>query len=263
MSRIEINKNKIKAEYESEKMIHQRFFNSDQEERKRLYLELYNNHFSKFPKAFQSFEDADKEIGVISRFLNKNKLMLEIGTGDGHFAKEVYKHVEKLTTLDVAEKSNQALEEIPEIKQLQFNGLEADLPADHFDIAYSNQIFEHLHPDDAGAHLKIARKALKPGGKYIIITPHRYCGPHDLSRHFDREARGLHLREYTYQEIYKIAKNNNFSKCEIYIQRNRYSLRVCRQMIFCFEKFLNILPYRIRKVLSRALLPSIMVVLKK
>jgi hypothetical protein len=62
-------------------------------------------------------------------------------------------------------------------------------------------LMEHLHPDDAMEQLRSIADALRPGGRYICITPNRLTGPHDISAGFDDEARGFHLREYTYREL--------------------------------------------------------------
>src|SRR6185437_5529779 len=64
------------------------------------------------------------------------------------------------------------------------------------DIVYSNQLMEHLHPDDARDQLVEIRRILKPGGKYICITPNCAHGPHDVSKYFDEVATGFHIREY-------------------------------------------------------------------
>jgi len=39
------------------------------------------------------------------------------------------------------------------------------------DVAYSNQLMEHLHPDDALEQVHNVLDVLKPGGVYICITP--------------------------------------------------------------------------------------------
>ena len=70
---------------------------------------------------------------------------------------------------------------------------------------------EHLHPDDAIVQLTNIKNALTNGGKYICITPNRINGPHDISRYFDKEASGFHLKEYTFTDLNKIFKNIGFS----------------------------------------------------
>ena len=75
------------------------------------------------------------------------------------------------------------------------DGLTVAVPEGSIDVAYSNQLMEHLHPDDAVEQLHNVYRALKPGGAYICITPNALWGPHDVSRRFDREPTGFHLKE--------------------------------------------------------------------
>ncbi|GBE64659.1 hypothetical protein MFM001_11210 [Mycobacterium sp. MFM001] len=82
-----------------------------------------------------------------------------------------------------------------------------------YDVAISDQVLEHLHPDDLEAHLRGALRILKPGGRYIFRTPHRFSGPHDVSRVFncDRPL-GMHLKEYTHREILTALRRAGFTR---------------------------------------------------
>jgi len=75
-------------------------------------------------------------------------------------------------------------------------------PMGRYDVVVSNQVVEHLHPDDLLDHFKGVFSILAHGGRYILSTPHASSGPCDISRVF-REDRtlGMHLKEYTYGEI--------------------------------------------------------------
>lgn len=80
-----------------------------------------------------------------------------------------------------------------------------------YDCVISDQVVEHIHPDDIQTHFHHAYRILKQGGCYIFATPHRYFGPADISRIFDSEiAQGMHLREYTFCELYKIMRKAGF-----------------------------------------------------
>lgn len=71
-----------------------------------------------------------------------------------------------------------------------------------FDVVISDQVIEHLHPDDLSTHLRSAAVLLKPGGRLIFATPHAFTGPHDLSRVFELDApAGMHLCEYTNAQL--------------------------------------------------------------
>lgn len=82
-----------------------------------------------------------------------------------------------------------------------------------FDAVISDQVIEHLHPDDALDHFASARRLLKPGGRYIFRTPHRLSGPHDVSAIFGYTAPvGMHLREYTNRELSAVARQAGFKR---------------------------------------------------
>ncbi|OOK80019.1 methyltransferase domain protein [Mycobacterium kansasii] len=89
--------------------------------------------------------------------------------------------------------------------------LDAFEPPETYDIVVSDQVIEHIHPDDLDSHLRSVRTILKGGGKYIFNTPHRYTGPHDVSRVFKcGEAAGMHLKEYTCRELVDAAQRAGY-----------------------------------------------------
>ena len=88
------------------------------------------------------------------------------------------------------------------------------IPAADVDVIYSNQLMEHLHPEDAAEQLDNIFRALRPGGTYVCITPNRVNGPHDVSKHFDRIASGFHLHEYTYRELARLLRAAGFTRLE-------------------------------------------------
>jgi hypothetical protein len=82
-------------------------------------------------------------------------------------------------------------------------------------VVYSNDVFEHLHPDDLAAHLADAYRILVPRGPYVGITPNRRFGPHDVSKHFlpqGAEPEGLHLREYTTVELARAFRDAGYER---------------------------------------------------
>ncbi|WP_373199758.1 class I SAM-dependent methyltransferase [Mycobacterium marinum] len=85
-------------------------------------------------------------------------------------------------------------------------------PAQTYDVVVSDQVIEHLHPDDLQTHLRSVHRILKTGGRYIFNTPSKYTGPHDVSRVFKRAApEGMHLKEYDCREIVEVTKRAGFS----------------------------------------------------
>ena len=81
-----------------------------------------------------------------------------------------------------------------------------------YDVVVSDQVIEHLHPEDLDAHFQGVYNILVEGGRYIFRTPHRYTGPHDMTRFFNYDtSQCFHLKEYTYQELTDMLRNTGFS----------------------------------------------------
>lgn len=84
-------------------------------------------------------------------------------------------------------------------------------PQNSYDVVLSNQLIEHLHPDDVLEHFKGVLSILSKGGRYIFVTPHKYVGPSDISRVFNCDKpMGMHLKEYTYAELKELLTRAGF-----------------------------------------------------
>jgi SAM-dependent methyltransferase len=82
--------------------------------------------------------------------------------------------------------------------------LEQFEPTDYYDVVLSNQVIEHFHPEDLSKHFQSTYKILNKNGRYIFNTPHCHTGPHDVSFVFNYDdSSGMHLKEYTYNELIK------------------------------------------------------------
>jgi SAM-dependent methyltransferase len=86
-------------------------------------------------------------------------------------------------------------------------------PKDAYDVVISSSFVEHLHPDDLVDHFRGVLSILCPRGRYIFATPHVAYGPSDISRVFKCDSpKGMHLREYTYEEIERSLRTAGFAR---------------------------------------------------
>ena len=122
--------------------------------------------------------------------------------------------VRQVYGLDVSETITQRVSLPSNFKLILSDGTSVPLPPESVDVAYSNQLMEHLHPDDALEQLEGIWCALRPGGVYICITPNGLSGPHDISAHFDSVATGFHLKEYTVAELSQLFRKVGFRKVQ-------------------------------------------------
>ena len=142
------------------------------------------------------------------------KNIYEIGSGKGelisYLASMGYKCVGTEVTRErgnkhVSEYSNLSWEITDGIHLARF------VESCKYDVVISNQVIEHLHPDDLVDHFKGVQSILVEGGKYIFTTPHKSVGPSDVSLVFKCEKpMGMHLKEYDYGEIKKSLEDAGF-----------------------------------------------------
>ena len=194
--------------YEIERELADRLRRAAPAERKALYSRVYDELFSRVPDhpqntwknepALQAARTA-RQARFLDRFLTADSVYLEVGPGDCHLALTIAQRVSRVYAVDVSELIAQNGELPANFKLIISDGVSIDVPPGTVRVAYSNQLMEHLHPDDALEQLGEIYRALGPGGVYVCITPHRFSGPHDISRFFDAEARGFHLKEYSYR----------------------------------------------------------------
>ena len=136
---------------------------------------------------------------------------------------------------------------------LLLKGMTIPLPAESVDVVYSNQLLEHLHPDDATEHLREVHAALRRGGVFVCVTPNRVAGPWDISLYFDENATGFHLKEYTLGELVAMLKQIGFREVRCHVGAGGWYIRSPRLPVLLLERCLALLPFSWRFPLARSL----------
>ena len=85
------------------------------------------------------------------------------------------------------------------------------------------------------------------------ITPNRLNGPHDDSSHFDREATGFHVKEYTVTELARLFRAAGFAKARANAQARGRAAPVPGPLLAGIEGAINTLPFGARRQLADAL----------
>ncbi len=221
----------IREHYEIEKELAARLRSANTEERRGLYPIVYRELIRRVPHHPNLAHRRDtnrqgppksEEAGLIKRFVRPQDTYLELGPGDGSLAIQVAAHARRVIVVDVSDESVRTFQTPDNFELVLTDGAAIPVPDASIDVAFSNQVMEHLHPEDALAQLREIHRILVPGGIYLCITPNRLFGPHDISRYFDNVATGLHLREYTNTEVAKIFGSMGFRKCRRFISRGAY-----------------------------------------
>jgi len=210
---------RLRAHYEVERELADRLRASAPADRRALYSRVYDELFARVPdhpqlrrKASSALSEAavSAQYRLLERYVRPGFTYLEVGAGDCALALRACRDAASVIAADVSDAITQGLKAPDNFRLVLFDGVDLPLPEGSVDVAYSNQVVEHLHPDDALAQLRSIHRALKPGGVYLCVTPNRVNGPHDVSRFFDRVATGFHLKEYTYADLDDLMRRAGF-----------------------------------------------------
>jgi SAM-dependent methyltransferase len=250
----------VRQHYEVEKELADRLRHASRDERRTLYGAVYDELYQRVPHHPQLTRKSSPELTraalrpqlrILERYLRPDSVLLEVGPGDCSLSLAVAPGVRQVYGLDVSQKITEQLSLPSNFTLILSDGSSVPVPPGSVDVAYSNQLMEHLHPDDAREQLEGICRALRPGGVYICITPNRLNGPHDVSQHFDTEATGFHLKEYTVGELTQLFRKAGFRKVQALIGRRGTFVPVPAGPVIGCEKSLEILPWGPRQLLSR------------
>ncbi len=248
----------IEHHYRIEKALAERLRRADRAVRGPLYGQVYDELLREVPHHPYLTRRADTDakrlvaaelLPFLSRFLEPQTVFLEIGAGDCSLSREVAQRVRLCYALDVS--SEILARDEPKVRAVLSDGCSVPVPAGSITVAYSNQVMEHIHPDDAIAQLDNIYRALAPGGRYVCVTPSRLNGPHDVSRYFDDVATGLHLKEYTFGELAALFRRAGFRRVAPYVRLGRRYLRAPLPLLVLRERALELLPVRLRRRTGR------------
>jgi SAM-dependent methyltransferase len=260
----------IRHHYLAEKELATQLRLSGPAERGALYLTVYEELFRRVPSHPILFRKVSQELRekavhwqlqFLRRFLRPSYSFLEIGPGDCALALAVAKVVSKVLAIDVSAKLIESINPPDNFELRLSDGSSVDVPDNTVDVAYSNQLMEHLHPDDALRQVREVYRALKPGGAYVCVTPNRLGGPYDISRYFDTVATGLHLKEYTVTEASDLFRSVGFARIRAYIGARGLYLNPPLSVLRAFEALLESLPHRFRQKVCDSMLlrPAMMI----
>jgi SAM-dependent methyltransferase len=246
----------ITEHYLLERELAGRLASSGKGDRQRLYGELYTELFDSLPHHPQHTRRAadaryvEKQMALLKRMVAPDSAFVEIGAGDGRLsmAMAMAGNVRRALAVDVTP-AVMGEERAPDnFRFVLTEGVALDIDTASVDFVYSNQLMEHLHPDDAKAQLAEIHRVLRPGGQYLCITPNALTGPHDVSRYFDEVARGFHLKEYTYRELGSLFVATGFRGLSACVTKGgRYAGRMPLSAALAMERAFSTLPGGLRR----------------
>jgi ubiquinone/menaquinone biosynthesis C-methylase UbiE len=214
------------AHYEVEIVLAEKLRRSSRETRNRTYREVYRDLFNKLsdhPRHTRAHDarrtDVAKLLRIVGRFIARSDRVLEIGAGDAALSRNICSRARSVVAVDVDDALAGTKSMPQNFRYLLSDGVSLPLPDASISLAISNQLLEHIHPDDTLAHLREVNRILAADGRYLIMTPSAVCGPHDVSRYFDRRARGMHLKEFDAETIRNCLRAAGFKRLVFYAAR--------------------------------------------
>jgi SAM-dependent methyltransferase len=204
------------------------------DERRRLNHEVYTKVFQLYGAKFEIPVTAtsgpkDFVVDLLAPLL-ANRSILDVGCGAGHFLLGVSRLLEhgELLGLDVFAEPLELADRNLRFQRSDIVRFDLD---SRFDVAISDNVYEHIAPSDLDDHLASIHRALKPGGRQIIFTPHKAFGPFDVTRIVDDSycgwtpARGTHLNETTFSEVADRLNRAGFAELQVIPPRVRAGIR--------------------------------------
>ena len=252
---------RIRAHYEVERRLAQRLRAAGKQQRRALYTELYDELYRELPDHPQltgivspAWRDAQiaKLVARLAPLLGPDETFLEIGPGDCALSFALAPRCRFVHAVDVSAGAVDTMKQPANFALHISDGTTIPLPDDSIDLAFSDQLMEHLHPDDARDQLREIRRVLVPGGTYLCLTPNRLSGPHDVSRFFSDVAEGFHIREYTARELAALMRETGFRRVEGAVPLRGRLVAAPLSPFVALESVLGFLPASARRTLGRS-----------
>lgn len=199
---------------------------SSPERRMELYKKMYDEAFGFLEKHFglQAFGlgyDEGMLAANISVFAGRD--VLDYGCGFGQSTAYLSPHARRVIGLDAStvciDLAKKAYGHLANVEFMVHQSSVLPLADESLDAVYSNDLFEHMHPDDGVRHLMEIHRILKKGGQYLLWTPAAEVGPSDGTKWFFPTGCGFkpicgHLKEYTGSELAAVVRQAGFSKID-------------------------------------------------
>jgi SAM-dependent methyltransferase len=245
----------IEQHYRIEIELADRLRSAPRDQRLGLYGQVYDELFRRVPahpQLTRKVSAAERARAVKIRmdglrpFIGADTVFMEVGAGDGSFTIAMAERARRCYALDVSAEILSGVHH-PRVETVLSDGCSVPVPPGSVTLAYSNQVMEHIHPDDALEQLRNLFTAIAPGGSYLCLTPNRLTGPHDVSKYFDDVARGFHLKEYTLGELEQLFQGVGFRRVRAYVRLLGFNLRVPMRFLTGLENVMERLPEGMRR----------------
>ena len=200
---------------------------------------------------------------LLGASLRTGDTLVEFASGDGWLSNAAAAVAAEVISIDISDQRDLSEPPPGNVRHVVYDGYHLDLPEACADVVFSYQFLEHLHPDDVEPHFQMVRRLLKPGGRYVFDTPHRYTGPHDISREFSTTLNCFHFQEWTHREMRQRLRRLGFHPAWVVRFGRVWKGWLPNAVVDLLELLLLPVPHRLRRRLCGRLLPSVAMVAVK
>jgi len=256
--------------FQVEKGLAEQLKQADRTGRRAIYDRMYDELFAQVrdhPRLTRTNDPARaarnsrNKLQLIGRLLQSQMTIAEIAPGDCLFLAQLAARVRFAYGIDICDQRPATLVPPANLRLIVYDGYDTHEIADtSLDLVFSDQLIEHLHPEDTAEHFRFVKRLLKPGGRYLFRTPHALTGPHDVSAYFSDEPLGFHLKEWTYGELDQLLAQAGFRQWKKYWAVRSYRAALPTVYFNAWEGALGRLPKKLARPVARLLLPTIEVV---
>lgn len=149
----------------------------------------------------------------INTYIDPSMSVLDIGCGAGTLALYLAEKGNNVVGIDISEKAIKDAQKSAvknELKNVQFKVVDfpTATPEGKYDAIICTEVIEHLYDDELA--IKKMSNLLRSGGILILSTPSQNAPLYrlGLAKKFDKRVG--HLRRYTFKELEKMLKKNDF-----------------------------------------------------
>jgi 2-polyprenyl-3-methyl-5-hydroxy-6-metoxy-1,4-benzoquinol methylase len=192
----------------------------DSPDRERLFQEGY----SEITKIFDAHKPGggvtdytDVVATLVKKIIQNGGRIFDLGCASGNLLYALVNLGYEIEGIDVSEvliqKAKDRLDSISKAHTVCQSDIMSYVPQTTFDCVVMDNIIEHFHLDSVDDILLKCRSMLKEDGYIIILTPHRFSGPHDTSKYFlplGAKSKGFHLKEFSFTDLYEKLEQTGF-----------------------------------------------------
>jgi ubiquinone/menaquinone biosynthesis C-methylase UbiE len=168
----------------------------------------------------------------------KNKVVLEIGCGEGDLSEFVSRYAKKVYAMDLNPLVLEVVKKRENIEYVVGDATKMEFPDNSFDFIIASEVLEHIEEDRKV--LKEMKRVLKKGGKIFITVPNseflkeydskvgnlvKSLTPRNLNKDIFNKRDFNHVRlGYSKDDFEKISEEFNFKILELYYRFKLYEI---------------------------------------